>query len=840
MSGKIYAWLKGKGIGREDFVLINLPRGVQPVIAMIGVWKAGAGWALVEDTYAPERIDFIRKDCGCKVEISAGNWDEIMRLSPLTGYETPDLHDAAYAIYTSGTTGNPKGVLHEYGNLQRAIDSIRINGTVAFSGKDRLATLAPMNFVATVIVILCALNIHEGKNYIVSYATIKNHAALIKFFLTKRITVTFLTPSYVRKLGNTTGPYLRMLFVGSEPANQIYNKNVELINIYAASESGFAVGVFQIDRAYETCPIGKPEVETEIVLLADSSEDAEDNPARTTETVERTLSNGMTVREVAKGETGELCFINPYVRGYINLPAETAKAFQDKLYHTGDLARWDENGNLVLLGRSGDMIKINGNRIEPAEIEAAVKNALQIDWCAARGFSEDGRSYLCAYYTADVQFDPAQLREELMRRLPYYMIPAFFMKIDTIPLKASGKLDRKALPAPDTKDFQEDYQAPENDTQAALCEAMASVLKLSRVGIRDDFYELGGDSLGSIDMISRCSLPGLNTAMIFRGRMPEKIAALYEAEMAAGGGESPDKLNDEALKRPHALTAEQLYMIDYQLYTPLSTMYNLYSVMRMEKGLVEAEQVAEAMGAAIQNHPALLTTFGYGPDGEMVQRYSPEIFNPIIVEKLSEFEFNYVKDTLVFPFRMIGSRLYRCKVFETEKAIYAFFDVHHSLFDGTSLKVFLEDVGRALMYYWEKRSHLPWLRACHAVELSYVFGNLNETIYTGKPADPALARQVQDQWVRFAETGDPGTPDLPWPAYEPENRWTMFLGDRSEAVRDPMAQQRELLDPILDYRLNASYADIDFNVPFVWKTAGKVLGLLLLIAFILFMIFRGF
>ena len=107
MSGRVYAWLKANKIGKETFVLIDLPRGVLPVIAMIGVWKAGAAWALVEDTYAPERIDYIRKDCDCKLEISMDNWEDIMRSQPLAGHENPDEHDAAYAIYTSGTTGNP-------------------------------------------------------------------------------------------------------------------------------------------------------------------------------------------------------------------------------------------------------------------------------------------------------------------------------------------------------------------------------------------------------------------------------------------------------------------------------------------------------------------------------------------------------------------------------------------------------------------------------------------------------------------------------------------------------------------------------------------------------------
>ncbi len=674
MTGRVYAYLKAHGIGKEDFVLINLPRGVLPVVAMLGVWKAGAAWALVEDTYAPERINYIRSDCGCKLDLSAENWDEVMHTPALQDYEPLDEHAAAYAIYTSGTTGNPKGVLHEYGNLQRAIDSITIEGKCPFTENDRLATLAPMNFVATVIVILAGLNVFCGKNFIVSYATIKNPTALAKFFLTKRITITFLTPSYVRKLGNQTGPFLRMLFVGSEPANNLYNKNLELINIYAASESGFAVGFFPIDKAYDVCPIGKPQVETTIYLWDENGVDVPD------------------------GETGELCFVNPYVRGYINLPEETAKAFVNGVYHTGDLARRDENGNLILLGRNGDMIKINGNRIEPAEIEAAVKQVLGIDWVAARGFDENGKSFLCAYYTADIDVDTEALRKELMKRLPYYMIPSYYMKIDSVPLKASGKMDRKALPKPNVDDFKSDYAEPTNDTEKALCQGMAQVLKLNQVGIHDDFYEMGGDSLASIELITGCeaSLPGLNAGMVFRGRTPEKIALLYAEQLQSADGD-PNERNAEALSKPHPLTPEQLYMIDYQLYTPNSTMYNLFSVMKLDKEMFDPEKLAETMETVIKAHPALLTTFEYNDDGDLVQCYKPEIFQPIHVEKLSEFEFRFVKDTLVYPFKIVGGRMYRCRVFETEKAVYTFFDVHHSLFDGTSLKVFLSGVRDAYL-----------------------------------------------------------------------------------------------------------------------------------------------
>ncbi len=673
LSGRIYGYLAAQGIGKEDFVLINLPRGVMPIIAMIGVWKAGAAWALVEDTYAPDRIAFIREDCGCKAELNAANWEDAMNTAPKTGFVTADDHDAAYAIYTSGTTGNPKGVLHEYGNLMRAVDSIAINGKTPFTAKDRLALLAPMNFVASVIVILKALSICGGKTFVVSYATIKNPMALKMFFVEKRISVTFLTPSYVRMLGNQTGPFLRMLFVGSEPANNVYNKNVDLINIYAASESGFAVGVFPIDKSYETCPIGKPEIDCPITLLTEDGTPAEE------------------------GEIGELCFENPYVRGYMNLPEETAKAFQNGIYHTGDLARRDENGNYVLLGRSGDMIKINGNRIEPAEIEASVKQVLGIDWAAARGFEENGKSYLCAYYTADVEVDNGKMREELSKRLPYYMIPAYYIKIDKVPLKPNGKMDRKALPKPDASDFKTDYAAPENETQQKLCDAMAKVLKLEQVGINDDFYELGGDSLGSIRVITESELPGLNASEIFRGRTPKNIAALYEENHANDDGEAPEIKCARSMKVDHPLTVEQLYMVDYQLYTPKSTMYNLFTMMKVDKEMFDMEKMAEAMHTAIRNHPALLTTFHFNDDGEIIQRYTPEVLRDIHVEKLSEFEFDTMKDTLVQPFKIIGGCLHRCRVFETEKNGYIFFDVHHTLFDGTSLKVFMQNVGKSYM-----------------------------------------------------------------------------------------------------------------------------------------------
>ena len=140
ITARIYGWLKKKGIGREDLVFIDLPRGVLPIAAMLGVWRAGAAFVLAEDSYAPERKEYIRRDCGCRIRISASNWDSIISTEPLEGFERTDAHDAAYAVYTSGTSGKPKGVLHEYGSLDMCIESIKLDGEVPFGSEDRLCS----------------------------------------------------------------------------------------------------------------------------------------------------------------------------------------------------------------------------------------------------------------------------------------------------------------------------------------------------------------------------------------------------------------------------------------------------------------------------------------------------------------------------------------------------------------------------------------------------------------------------------------------------------------------------------------------------------------------------
>ena len=671
LSGRVYAWLQAKQVGREDFVFLCLPRGAVALIALLGVWKAGAAFTMVEDNYPPERINFIRQDCSCKVTIDLDAWHEILKTGSKSGYERPDIRDAAFAVYTSGTTGNPKGALHEYGNIKliQAASMDPATGEPRIRESDRLALIPPLNFVAAIRRYIYA--IYTGcHTFVVPYSIIKNPVLLRQFYLDNRITVTYSSPSMLRMVGDP-GPTIRQIQIGGETANGIFVEGKELVNGYSMSECGFPLAEFIIDKPYDTCPVGKPDIDQIRLMLLDEND-----------------------KEVPDGEEGEICVEDPFFRGYINLPQQTREALRGGIYHTGDIGKKLEDGNVVLMGRSTDMVKINGNRIEPAEIEAVGKKVLGVKWCAARGFEDPVHAFVALYYTDDITFDEMEVRRQMEEYLPYYMIPSYFVRVDQVPLLANGKMNRRALPKPEPDVRMTDYQPPRSKTEEILCQAFASALGLDRVGIHDNFYHLGGDSLGTMRVLAAANLTGLVASDIFEGCTPERIASIYESREKGENREDPALTEEREREKDHPLTPNQISIFDYCIFSAHTTMWNLPRLYRFP-GDTDAGRLCQAFNQALANRPALYTIFEFNEECSLVQRIAEDKILKISVEKVTEEEFDRIKDDLIRPFQMIGEPLIHAGLYQTEQYIYLFFDIHHIMTDGSGIQLLNGDIARA-------------------------------------------------------------------------------------------------------------------------------------------------
>ena len=722
MSGRVCAWLKSQGIGREDFVMICLPRGALIPIAVMGVWKAGAALTVVEDTCAEERAAHIREDCGCKVVIDSSVWEEIMRQSPLSGYEAAEPHDAALAVYTSGTTGRPKGVLHEYGNIKLNM-VFRQSIIDCFDQPEvRCAVVSPLSFIPFYKMLISAID--RGTHlFIVPDVTVKNPSLLRTYLEENRINKAFLSPSLIRAMHEKIPDCVKMVCTGSEAANGISLDRAKLLNIYSMSESLFSVSEFVIDRKYDVCPVGKPAEGVRVMLLGEGGE------------------------ETVPGEIGEVCVEMPFFRGYINLPEQTERVLKNGIFHTGDMARTLPDGNMVLLGRSDDMFKINGNRIEPAEIEAVAKKVMGVSWACAKGFDTPARSYICLYYTENIELDLDLIREDMRRYLSEYMIPAAFLRIDRIPMLPNGKLDRKALPEPDIDSLRAAYATPENELESRIVRGFQQVLGLERISVLDDFFDLGGDSLRSIYAVEQIGEPLLTTMLLYQYRTARKIAAAVLREKD-GSSVSAEKDDEQARKQDQPMIPLQRFLLDHLLFAPYSTVSNVPLLYRMPKEQVDTDRLISAFRKLIRNHAVLQSVFRIDPELGFLQHYDPSLMPELKVEYIDEEEMAKRRNTLIKPYEKLVDRpLYRIRVFQTERYVYAFMDFCHLLNDGMSVRILMRNLSDA--YNGKALPH----------DYAYLFADETNRLPASAPYEEArrqmLEKYGKNDWCRRFTPDDP-------------------------------------------------------------------------------------
>ena len=496
LTGQVVTYLRSKGIGRGDFVFINLPRGAMIYVAALGIIRAGAAFVVLEASAPAARAQFIEKDCSCKLTLSQQNWDEVIRQKSFDGWAGTEPDDPLCAIYTSGTTGKPKGAVHLRSFLERNLEAFNYKGEYLLSHGPNFGVIFPLNFVAFEISTI--ITYYGGTIFVLDYNTVKTPHLLYNYLEDNKIEGTFMTPSLL-KAYRKVNTYLKQIYIGGEVATDVDALPIPIYNLFTMGEMGYLVTIFPIDGRRGAAPIGLPTLPDMLYIIGDDG------------------------KEVPDGEKGEICIKNPCVKGYINLPEMNKEKFRDGLFHTGDLGKKLPDGNIMHLGRMDFMIKINGNRVEPSEILAVLKKTDNSAWCAVKGFEKEHTTFICAYYTGPAGFDANQLRQELETKLPEYMIPAFFIHLEKVPLAASGKLDFNALPEPDFAQYRAPYAAPATALEKALCRSFGRVLNIEPYGMDDDFVQLGADSIAVAEAIAECNITGISFEDVFNLHTPRQL-----------------------------------------------------------------------------------------------------------------------------------------------------------------------------------------------------------------------------------------------------------------------------------------------------------------------------
>lgn len=719
LSNQIAFSLREKGVVNESLVGVLLDRNVWTYAAEIGILKAGGAFVPFIPEYPDERIEFCTSDGkirflltseaiiserhGLGHDYSVITLEEIFRAKTLNDIHADERfsdmpatemnrNSLAYCIYTSGTTGRPKGVIIEHGNIANYVHrnpkSIEIMN-YAEPGRVCLA-LASFSFDVSVVeefVPLC-----NGNSVVIATdEEIHTPSMLADLILKNGVNGITCTPSYISGLlgipeTNEALKQITFFDIGAEAFPlQLFDRlralrsDSVILNVYGPTECTMGCAA-EIITDGKIITVGKPIANTKFF-------------------VSNTFGN-----ELPAGIRGELIICGDQVgRGYVNLPDKTAASFfiheGMRAYHSGDLAAWTDDGKIQIFGRIDNQIKLRGFRIELDEVEKVIAEYPGIKMSAVKVIKHNGADYLAGYYAAEGEISPDGLKEYMQNHLPEYMLPSVMTEVDEMPLTSSGKIDKRALPMPNFTKSNE-YAAPENETEKLLCRAFALAVNMpeEKVGVSDDFFDLGGDSLKAIVVLSEANIDGLNAADIFQKRTPRAIA---ETLSERSHKKSIDEREDEARKIPHSLTPLQRQMIDVQLFRPDATMWsNMHILARFDLS-VDAERLCAALNKALQNHPSLSTAFFFNDNSELVQQYIPGLLSEKKVREISESTAEILPEILVEPFpKILNACLCRAGVFRSPKYVYMFTDIHHLLMDGGSLGVLLADVVRA--YYGQE------------------------------------------------------------------------------------------------------------------------------------------
>ena len=725
-ANQLAHYLQRMGVGPEMLVGISVERSLEMLVGVLGILKAGGAYVPVDPSYPAERIAYMLADAGVTLLVTQerlvsqlpphaaqvvrldANWPQIARESEAN----PEPHTApgnlAYCIYTSGSMGRPKGVMLPHSNLVNAYYAWETGyqlGTQATSHL-QMASLSFDVFTGDWVRALCS----GGKLVLCPRDLLLQPERLYALMQQERVDCAEFVPVVLRSLAqhlDKTGErldFVRLLICGSDAWYvgeyreflRLCGPQTRLINSFGLTEATIDSCYYETreleGQADRLVPIGRPFANNRLYIL---DERLQPQPV---------------------GIPGELYVGGAGVaRGYFQRPDLTAERFVpdpfgepgERLYRTGDLARFLADGNVEFLGRADDQVKIRGFRVELGEIEAVLGQHPTLKQAAVTvGEDRPGNPRLVAYLvSADGPTPTAgDLRRYLQERLPDYMVPSVYMFLEALPVTPNGKVDRKALPAPDwtQRDVENAYVAPRTETEERLAQVWAQVLGVERVGVRDNFFGLGGHSLLATQLISR-------VRDVFQVELPLRnafesptVAALAErvdvALRSTGTQEIPPiRRIPRDQEIPLSFAQQRLWFLD-QL-EPNSAMYNMPDAVRLS-GALDVAALERSLNEIVRRHEGLRTNF-QAREGRPVQVIAPErtIALPVIdLTELAEEEreaevLRWAQGEAQQPFNLAADPLLRARLLRLNAEEHVILlTAHHIVSDDWSSKVLLQEL----------------------------------------------------------------------------------------------------------------------------------------------------
>ncbi|WP_019640672.1 non-ribosomal peptide synthetase, partial [Paenibacillus fonticola] len=626
--------LRAHDVGPDKIVGIMAERSLEMVVGILAILKAGGAYLPIDPSYPAERITYMLTDSGTDVFLTFGcetvpaeYIGAVLDLADSRIYDAntsslPPLSTsshALYVIYTSGTTGTPKGVVMEHRSIVNLLDSQKRQTALEFT---RTLQFAAYSFDVCAQELFSVL-LSGGTLFVADEETKRNPQQLIEYIRTHKIGTVFLPTAYLkhvisdRSLCQHLLETIEHLVVAGEQlvlnddfVQTVRHMNVLVHNHYGPTES-HVVSTYTIgaNNGYSLLPpIGSPITNTALYIVNRYN------------------------RLQPIGVPGELCIAgDSLARGYLNRPELTAEKFVDnpfvpgeRMYRTGDLARWLPDGTIEYVGRIDHQVKIRGYRIELGEIEKQLqKHETVRETVVLALVDEQGQNALCAYVVADVELTVAELRAHVGKALPDYMIPAYFMQIERMPLTSNGKVDRKTLPKPDgSMSTGAVYEAPTNIVEEKLAAIFQDVLGIGQVGIQDNFFEMGGHSLRATRVVNQIEVKTgvrLPLKAIFAAPTVQLLAK--EIEQAKAKEYVPIPQAESKEMYPMSSAQKRLYLLNQ--IDDAGIAYNIPAGVVIH-GTLDMDRMKYALEQLTIRHEALRTSF-HMQDGEPVQKIAQEV-----------------------------------------------------------------------------------------------------------------------------------------------------------------------------------------------------------------------